>query len=171
MMIYNKIRYPFNLKLKSRYKGTAIMETAVGLLVLVPVFLLLLDVIALVIGQTINDDLAKSACKAASVVLSSTPGQPPSQSDGLAAANAYLDTTIYRGSGGLVSEVTIPDSQFIWDTTSNPSYPTVTVGTQIVVNLPVPVPLGGPKSQVMNAQSSLEILTISPTTPPTASGS
>ncbi len=166
-------QHAFYIKKKSyglnRHKGTAIIETTVGLFVLIPVLLLLLDVIALVIGQTINDDLAKNACKAASVVQSSTPGQPPSRNDGLAAANAYLDTTLYRGSGGLVSEVTIPDSQFIWDATNAK----VAVGTQITVNLPVPVPLGGPSSQVMNAQASLTILSIQvvPSSSTTASGS
>lgn len=160
----HSIQYHMKMKTKLyRHRGTAILETAVGLCVLIPVLMLLMDVISLVVGQTINDDLAKSAARAAS--LCST------QSAGLSAANGYLDTTPYRAGSTLVSNVIINEGQFVWDTTTDPSNPKVTVGTQITVNLPVAVPMGGPASQIMGATASEPILGIAAIPPPAAAGS
>ncbi len=137
-------------KKSHRYQGTAIIETAVGLCVLVPILLLLFDVISLLLGQTINDDLAKSAARAAS--------QCSTQSDGLSAATNYIIGTQYTGSTGLVANAILVESQFNWDSING----IVTVVTQVTVNLPIPVPLGGPSSQVMKAEASEPILGLPP---------
>jgi hypothetical protein len=59
---------------KKRIRGSSIVETAAGLILLIPVVLFLLDVAAAVICQTANDALAKSCARAAA-------GQPIGQGD------------------------------------------------------------------------------------------
>ncbi len=139
--------YSYKRQRLYRSKGTAIMETAVGICVLIPVLFLLLDILSLVIGQTINDDLAKSAARAAV--------QMTTASDGLNAANSYLDSTLYRGGSMLVSQAQI--TNFNWDDKINNS---CSVTTQVTINLPIAVPFGGPKQQVMVAQASEALIAI-----------
>lgn len=127
-----------------RATGTAIMETLIGLFVLLPVFLLLLDVIALVIAQSVNDDLAKQGARLEANL---------SANDNGVAAQNYVGGTPYAGTAGLVTHATVDMSKYNWtDKTS------VTVVTQVRCNLPVPVPLGGPSYQMFEAQATSAIL-------------
>jgi len=133
-------------------RGSAIIETAVGLFVLLPVFLILLDVIALVIGQTVNDDLAKKAARYAA--------EEPTQALALAKAQNFVAGTAYAAPTGLVCSARVVDGSFSWNTTQ------VRVVTEVTINLPVPVPLGGPKSQIMQTQATEPTIGVA-ATPPT----
>ena len=123
-------------KRTGRYKGSAIIETITGLLVLMPIFLILIDIIALVIGQTINEDIAKKAARYAS--------QGSDQPSAATYANNYMSSLSYSGPTGLVNNARI--IEFNWSSSQ------VRVITQVTINLPVAVPFGGPSSQVMQAQ-------------------
>ena len=50
---------------RSRKKGSSIVETAVGLIFVIPIVLLLVDSISLVIAHTANDALCKQCARAA----------------------------------------------------------------------------------------------------------
>lgn len=56
---------------KSR-KGQSIIETVVGIMFLVPIVLFLFDIAVLVLCNTANDNLAKSACRAAASATDDT---------------------------------------------------------------------------------------------------
>src|SRR5262249_25544030 len=56
---------PWIKEKKRTINGQALIETVVGCLVLVPIGLFLLDVGALVLAQTANDNMAKHAARAA----------------------------------------------------------------------------------------------------------
>lgn len=145
----------FYKKISSRHsKGSAIVETTAGMFVLLPVFLILLDVIALVIGQTINDDIAKKAARYAA--------QASTASAGRTLADNYMDTISYTGNSGLVTHAQIIG--FNWSNTQ------IQVITQVKINLPVGVPLGGPLSQLMQSQA-IEPTVGVPATPIVTSGS
>jgi hypothetical protein len=147
-------RYFYSRKKCARNKGSAIIETAVGLFILVPIFLILLDIIALVVGQTINDDIAKKAARRAS-----------EQSDAILARQAaddYMNTIAYTGPTGLVCGARI--SGFDWNTDR------VRVVTEVTINLPVAVPFGGPASQIMQTQMTEATVGVT-ATPPVGAGS
>ncbi len=126
------------------FTGSAIIETLVGLFVLLPVFLLLIDVISLVIGQSINDDLAKQAARIEANLPTNDSGE---------AAVKYVGDTIYAGSTGLVTDASVVLPKFSW-TTDSSGHTTVTVVTEVRCNLPAPVPLGGPSYQIFQAQAT-----------------
>lgn len=148
-------RYFYNKKKCARNKGSAIIETAAGLFILVPIFLILMDVIALVIGQTINDDIAKKAARRACEAGDSVAARR--------AADDYMNTITYTGPTGLVCGARI--SGFDWRNER------VTVTTEVTINLPVAVPFGGPKSQVMQTQMTEATLGVPPTAGAVAAGS
>jgi len=144
-----------NKRTKSyRYGGTAIVETVVGLFVLVPVFLLLMDIVSLVVAQTINDDIAKCAARAASQC--SQENDSGGIIGGKTTATNYINGTGYTGSNGLVTRATM--SYWNWNTTTWPG--TITVSTTVTVKLPIPVPLGGPATQDMSATASEALLNV-----------
>ena len=51
--------------ISTRRRGQSIIETVVGIMFLVPIVLFLADIAILVLCNTANDNLAKSACRAA----------------------------------------------------------------------------------------------------------
>jgi len=109
-------------------KGSSLVETTVGLIVLIPVVLALIDVAALVIAQTENDKLAK-ACARAAAEQPTVPAGGQAASANLVMANQSV-STLLQPQGNPV--------------TDNPSPGLVRCTTTIKCNLPVPVPLGGP---------------------------
>jgi hypothetical protein len=131
-------RSHFNSKRSSKaLKGSAITETAVGLFVLMPIFLILVDIIALVIGQTINDDIAKNAARYAAQGSNATSAQT--------LAETYMSGCAYTGPSGLVTGAHIVG---IVNWTNS----TTKVITEVTINLPIAVPLLNIKQQVMQSQ-------------------
>jgi hypothetical protein len=116
--------------------GSCIVETAAGLIFLIPVLFILIDASALVVAQTSNDMLAKQCARAAA--------EMPSGAGTAAATNAY---TNFADSGMVVKIGGAPLVTY-------PTVDTVMVTTTIQCNLPVPVPFGGPASQIFKAFST-----------------
>jgi Flp pilus assembly protein TadG len=149
--------------LRSGKNGSAIIETLAGLFILIPVFLLLIDIIALVIAQSINDDIAKQAARYAAqapAVYNSdgSVNTTSMQSAALAAANQYLEQncTNYTGSSGIVSNAEVISCTF--DPVNG-----IQIITQIKCDLPVAVPFGGPSSTTFRAQFTEAPVDIQPT--------
>ncbi|HEY9713691.1 MAG TPA: hypothetical protein V6C72_09485, partial [Chroococcales cyanobacterium] len=110
-----------------RKRGSALVETAVGLILLIPVALFLVDVGAMVIVQTENDRLCKACARAAA-----------SGSDSGTAMNNAQQVWQAEQNKSFIQKVAI--------TMPNWSTDTVEVHTQLRCLLPVPVPLMGTPS-------------------------
>jgi hypothetical protein len=119
-------------------RGSGIVETAAGLILVIPVLLCLLDVAALVIAQTANDALAKQCARAGAE-------QPLDQGLVTAAATTaytrFADSSLVQKSNLLVKPLDNANQ-------------TVTCETTIVCKLPVPVPFGGPATQTFVATAT-----------------
>lgn len=111
-----------------RKTGTSIVETAVGLFVLIPVVLFLVDVAAAVLAQTANDAMCKHAARAAAEQTNA--GQASS------AAQAVVDAF---PTSAIISAKQLINCDYVTNTR-------VTVITQITCTFPVPIPLGGPST-------------------------
>ena len=111
-------------------KGASIAEAVTGLVVLIPIVLIIIDISAIVLAQTANDDLAKHAARAAA-------GQ---SSYALRSAAATAVVSNYPG-GSMTSSPTL----VAYSESNNAQQ--VTVRTSIICNLPVQVPFGGLKQQ------------------------
>jgi Flp pilus assembly protein TadG len=118
-----------------RERGSSLVETTVGLIVLIPIVLFLIDVGAVVIAQTENDKLAK-ACARAAAEQPTVPAGGQATSANVVMANQAV-STLLQPQGNPV--------------TTNPSPGLVRCMTTIKCTLPVPVPLGGPASITFNA--------------------
>ncbi len=114
-----------------RRKGSSIVETAAGLILLVPIVLFLVDVAAMVVAQTENDKLAKACARAAAEL--------PTGKGTLAAQGVYNTQT--------KSNLLTPKPfGFGSPPSGTPVYAgdgNVTVTTTISCTLPVPVPFIG----------------------------
>jgi Flp pilus assembly protein TadG len=118
-------------------KGSSIVETAAGLILLIPIVLFLVDVAAMVVAQTENDKLAKACARAAA--------EYPSNS-GPASTAANLVYTNQKNS-------TLLSKQSL----TGPTYATVgmvTCQTNIKCNLPVPVPFIGTPYVMFSAKAT-----------------
>jgi Flp pilus assembly protein TadG len=159
-----------NKKLSRQVKGSAMLETLAGLMVLVPIVLLLVDVVALVVAQSINDDLAKQAARyAAQQTLITqndgiTPNTSAMQTAAQTLATQYLSSTCWASAtSGLVYPGNNGDpflQNFACNFNSNP--PTVQVTTQIQCNLPVQLPFIGTLSTSFQAQATEPIVGLQP---------
>jgi Flp pilus assembly protein TadG len=154
---------------KPGIKGSALIETLAGLFILLPVFFLLVDVIALVIAQSVNDDLAKQAARYAVQVPAqyNTNGTINTSAMQTAATNAatnYIDQQLgYVGSTGLICQATLVSCNF--DPVNGAQ-----VVTQIRCNLPIPVPFGGPSYTDFKAQFTYSPINVQPTVNQTTTG-
>ncbi|MDR3612525.1 MAG: hypothetical protein P4L53_03110 [Candidatus Obscuribacterales bacterium] len=119
--------------------GASLIEAAAGLVILVPLVLALIDISAIVIAQTSNDALAKHAARQAATQTSFALRQQAAQ----AVVTAYGASSLCS-SPQMLSYSEPNSGQAI-------SKQTVKVTTQIVCNLPVPIPLGGPSTQTFQA--------------------
>ncbi len=117
------------------HSGASLIEAAAGIIILIPLFLVLIDVIAVVVAQTQNDALAKHAARAAAQAATL-------ESQWLAAQSVVNATS----STSLCSNPTLKQCQ-------QNSIGAVTVTTEVTCNLPVPVPFGGPAQQVFVANA------------------
>jgi hypothetical protein len=130
-----------------RAKGSSLVETAAGIIFIIPVLFCLIDVAALVVVQTANDSLAKTCARAAADFPKGT---------GQALAAATNRFTLYQNSG-VLRKVSLG---FYDDPASNPvpgslsppipqpngvsGQETVVCVTTVNCVLPIPVPFGGP---------------------------
>ncbi|HEY9677976.1 MAG TPA: hypothetical protein V6C76_08195 [Drouetiella sp.] len=108
-------------------RGSSIVETAAGLILLIPIVLFLVDVAAMVVCQTENDKIAKACARAAAEF-------PTGQGDGAAQTvwtNQKESTLLHKVACTAVSPV--PAGM-------------VSYKTDVQCNLPVPVPLLGNKT-------------------------
>jgi Flp pilus assembly protein TadG len=117
-------------------KGAALTETAAGLIFLIPVVLFLIDAGALVMCQISNDALAKHAARAAAEL--------PTGTGTGAAANVVANFA--AGNTTLCKNATLVSCNYLGNV--------VTVETRITCQLPCPIPLGGPSSQVFDAKDA-----------------
>jgi hypothetical protein len=114
-------------------KGASIAEAVTGLVVLVPIVLILIDISAIVLTKTANDDLAKHAAR-----LAAGQSTPPLRQAAATSVVTNYPPSNMTSSPSLVSY-------------SEPNAQQVTVSTSMVCNLPVQVPFGGPTSQKFTA--------------------
>jgi uncharacterized protein (UPF0333 family) len=120
-------------------RGGTLVETVAGLCILIPIVLFLIDVSACVICQTANDALAKHAARAACDQSAPALGQ--------AAANQVV-AAYKAGNPGLTSNATLIGCSY------NGAGDIVTCTTQVVCNLPVPVPFTNQTTQAFVAIDS-----------------
>lgn len=114
-----------------RRRGQSIIETVVGIIFLIPLVLFLLDVSVLVMAQTANDNLAKSAARAAASATNG-PGGLGNQGVGRAAADRVVADFALSS---IITSKQIGDFQY---DTSSPG--NVIVETRIDVRPPVTFP-------------------------------
>jgi hypothetical protein len=144
-------------------RAQSIIETVVGVMVLIPIVLFLLDIAVLVMANTANDNLAKSACRAAASATDG--GTPPTgttacaQSAAQAVCSAFATPSIIiqgPGGGGTNGGSMLTGFYFNARNSSGGSWPgplqpgqqappqpaqgQVGVITTMVVTLPVPFP-------------------------------
>jgi Flp pilus assembly protein TadG len=106
-----------------RVRGSSIVESLAGLLLLIPMALLFVDLAALVLAQTANDALAKQAARSAA------------QTTNLTDATAAVTVVIQNFRQSKLMTVT---------STSIPTFAdSVTVKTFITCTLPIPLPFVG----------------------------
>ncbi|MBU6452521.1 MAG: hypothetical protein KGS72_12120 [Cyanobacteria bacterium REEB67] len=114
-----------------RARGSSLVETVCGCIILVAIGLFLVDVTAVVICQTQNDSLAKHCARAAAA-------QDNVKSAGSAQAAVNAVIAKFQAENGN-SKVCMYNTNFLnWDQASA----TATVVTTVTCNFPVPVPFG-----------------------------
>ncbi len=128
-----------------RKKGSSIVETAAGLILLIPIVLFLVDVAAMVVAQTENDKLAKACARAAAE-------HPAGPLANTAAQNVYTN----QKSSNLLTKAPFNPSGYPIYNAANPGM--VTCKTTITCTLPVPVPFIGNSAVAFNAQATEPIV-------------
>ncbi|MBX3076321.1 hypothetical protein KF913_20585 [Candidatus Obscuribacterales bacterium] len=117
--------------------GGALIETVVGLFILIPVVLFLVDVVAMVLAQMSHDALAKDCARAA----------------------AEVDETRFPGKtqtdiNGVIARFNNPLLHVDSNSWSNPSPGVVRVETRSTFTFPVYIPFVGAASQQFVAEAS-----------------
>jgi len=121
--------------------GGALIETIVGLFVVIPVVLFLVDVVAMVLAQMSHDALAKDCARAAAEVDEARqPGKTQQDIDGVIAR--FNNPLLIVNSNS-------------W---SNPSPGVVRVETHSTFTFPVYIPFVGASSQQFVAEASEPIV-------------
>jgi len=131
--------------------GSSIVETAAGLLFLVPVAVFLTDTIALVLGQTSVDTLAKQAARAAA--------ETPDRGDGKAQDNANKAAQNVATSYPNSSLAANPSVTCTY--TNNGTTSQVVVVARATFNVPFPV-LFLPGSTTLQSSAALPIVAVLP---------
>lgn len=134
-------------------KGSSIVETAAGLILLIPIVLFLVDVAAMVVAQTENDKLAK-ACARAAAEFPQGDARAVSAAQGVYNGQRASNLLSPIGFGAPGGNPPLPSG--------TPSYTAgaglVTCQTTIVCTLPVPVPFVGTPSVTFNAKATEPIV-------------
>jgi len=133
---------------KIRSKGSSLVETVCGCIILVIVALFLVDVAAVVICQTQNDALAKHCARVAAT-------QDTQAKADTAAAEVVAKFAAENG-GSKICLVN-PPAQVIWQ--AGPA--TVIAVTTVTCNFPVPVPFG-PSYVQFKAEATEPIVALLP---------
>jgi Flp pilus assembly protein TadG len=132
----------------SRKKGSSIIETAVGCVVLIPVFLFLIDAASVVVAQTSNDALCKQCARAAAECTDATSGNAAAQ----AIINSYNAGTNNKLTTSSANPATCVVTGLA-DAAGN-QWQNVQCNTTITVNMPVPVPFANLNHLKFQAQST-----------------
>jgi hypothetical protein len=135
---------------KRATRAATLVETISGCMIIIPIFFLLADSAAVLIGQTQNDALAKHAARAAAEQAD------PAQAQ--AAAQQVLNNFNSVGSN-LCKNVTMtpPKGKFIYDTNAG----NVLVVTDVTCYLLAPMPFYGNKIE-LKAEAWVPIVALAP---------
>jgi Flp pilus assembly protein TadG len=115
------MRKPRHLK---RTRGASLVEVTAGLFLLLPLFLCIIDLSAIVLGQITNDSLAKRVARAAA--------HQNNASAASAAATAVITATAVNG---IVSSPALVNMNF-----NDVSPGNVICETKVLITIPAPVP-------------------------------
>ncbi len=108
---------------RRKSKGTSIVESALAAILLVPIALAILDLIVIVVANSMNDTACKNAARAAA-----------NQSEGAQAFNAAKKSLESSKASTIVKSIVF--EIFDWQGLDG----NVTCSTKMVVRLPVPFP-------------------------------
>jgi hypothetical protein len=136
-----------------RIRGSSIIETAVGCIVLIPVFLFLVDAISVVVAQTANDSVCKECARAAADIYDSTKPQPSTTQ---AAIQSIVNQHNSASNKFTFYTLTYCDSPDGWQT--------VRCNTNVKVTMPIPVPFSNLNNLQFAAQSVEPVVTATPVT-------
>jgi Flp pilus assembly protein TadG len=144
-----------------RRSGSSIIETAAGLLVLVPVVLFLFDLVSLIMVQTANDSLAKHAARAAAEI----PDPDPTNAGAYAAVrqqaqNAAQNIVNAFPSSRLATNPTLLICDYQDNRTTGVSQ--VYVRTRLSCVLPIPIPFVGTAGIDFDAEATEPIVAVLP---------
>ncbi len=129
--------YKSNRSMPNRNRrGSGIIETAAGLCIVIPVLFCLIDIAAVIVAQTANDQLSKECARAAA-----------EQAVGAGQSSANTAYANFANSGLVVKD---PGGPIVTYGGIAPN-DTVTATTNITCKLPIPVPFGGPATQKFTA--------------------
>lgn len=133
---------------KRKTTGGALIETIVGLFVLIPVVLFLIDVVALVLAQMAHDGLAKDCARAAAEVRARRP-------TGSMADEVVQPSDVQAAIDGVISRFNNPVLVVNSNSWSNPGgdLGLVRVQTTSTFTFPVAIPFAGNSSQVFVAEA------------------
>jgi Flp pilus assembly protein TadG len=110
---------------RSRKDGASLVEVLAGLFIIIPLFLCIIDLSAIVVGQIVNDALAKRAARAAA------------QKKTAGAANAAATTIVSSYQvNGIVTQAQLHNLTFNPSNSGN-----VQIETRVRINVPAPIPI------------------------------
>ena len=106
-----------------RKRGASLVEVTVGLFIIIPMFLAIIDLSAIVVGQIVNDAMAKRAARAAAHQENAGAATTAAQN----VVSAYLPN-------GIVTSIAIEKVDFDKDKSGK-----VVVETKTIINIPAPI--------------------------------
>ena len=144
---------------RSRDRGSSLVETAAGLLILVPVVLFLFDLVSLIMVQTANDALAKHAARAAAETPNPNPptSTPAAQTQAQTAAQTIVNAF---PASRLAANPTLLICDYRDDRVNGVSQ--VYVRTRLSCTLPIPVPFVGNSGIDFVAEATEPIVAVLP---------
>lgn len=129
-------------------RGSSLVETVLGSIIIVMIALFLVDVASIVICQTQNDALAKHCARAAS-----------NQDNSSKATTAVNDViTEFQKAGGGSKICVFQNKTLTWSDAQ------VFVKTEVTCNFPVPIPFG-PASMNFMAEATEPVVAVLPSAP------
>jgi hypothetical protein len=111
------------MRISRKARGQALIEAVCTAMILIPLALCMLDILVLIVANSMNDSCAKSAARSAA-----------NQADKPTALAAAKIAVSSLHTSAIITNVSMPG--FLYDTGSGK----VTVQTQIGVHLPMPFP-------------------------------
>lgn len=106
-----------------RKRGASLVEVTVGLFIIIPMFLAIIDLSAIVVGQIVNDAMAKRAARAAAHQDNAGSATTAAQN----VVSAYLPN-------GIVTSIAVEKVDFDKDKSGK-----VVVETKTIINIPAPI--------------------------------